>query len=98
MFKNVEENENIKRIKEFQRQNKLLKERQLWKRKELIFWARVFGLRCCITCKYFNSETLKCESQGGLKAPLFPFLNRKENQFLERYGEMIVGSACPSWE
>lgn len=64
-----------------------------------IFWLKIRGVQCCLTCKYFHYNSI--EAYCDVKEPLYleERLSWKLNKpFLRSFGREGVGSACRQWE
>lgn len=63
---------------------------------------RVLGIRCCPTCKYFDSETNRCRLEEDSPLPEIFDLRINHwlrNRFEDNYKRLtFIGSGCSNWK
>lgn len=62
----------------------------LFSRKQIRFWYRLFVIRCCLSCKHFNVKTVSCRAEP--KVPLGKWFG--DSTIIKRE----IGSGCYKWE
>lgn len=68
-----------------------------------IFWLRILGKKCCISCKHFllidGVPYCSNKERNGFEIRRLYHLDWTMNKtFLSRKGREFVGSACSTWE
>jgi len=66
---------------------------------------RMLGYRCCATCRYFDSENLKCKASiEDFEGDLSSLFDLRRNIWLRDFVKdrlkriLYIGSGCPYWK